>query len=187
VRQLLARTHTIQSAVDVPFVGELWSLSIKEQLNLSKRDVNPACNCSGRLRPSSSSTVTTLAHWHESKANGDLLVNPAGAPLPASSHAPYSVIIVNFQEQLLVPTVNAVLSTPSHELINEVLIVDDTSEPPVECVVQSGSCVTLAPRTYHESCLWCEGGAANPLHFLYFLNDVMRCVLCVVCRYLWCV
>jgi predicted metal-binding membrane protein len=59
------------------------------------------------------------------------LVNPAG-PLPAVSGArSVSVIIVSHQEELLQPTVKQLLLAASHELIAEVLIIDDFSQPPV--------------------------------------------------------
>ena len=59
------------------------------------------------------------------------IVNPAGALPAASNERPVSVVIVSHHETLITATVNERLRTPSHELIGEILIVDDVSQPPV--------------------------------------------------------
>ena len=57
--------------------------------------------------------------------------NPLGQPLEPSHARPVSIVIVDFQEQYVVPTINGILRTLSEKYINEVLIIDDFSDPPV--------------------------------------------------------
>jgi hypothetical protein len=63
---------------------------------------------------------------------GATVPNPAGQLPLYSSAAPFSIVVVNFQEPFLVPTINTLLSTESADLISEILIIDDFSQPPVQ-------------------------------------------------------
>ena len=56
--------------------------------------------------------------------------NPAGEQ-PRAPADTFSVIVVSMNEKLLGKTVASLLNHPGHQLVNEVLIVDDSSDPPV--------------------------------------------------------
>ena len=56
--------------------------------------------------------------------------NPLGEPDIPSHEQPVSIILVNYQEPKLAPTVRDLLNTPGQQYINEVCIVDDMSTIP---------------------------------------------------------
>jgi hypothetical protein len=62
---------------------------------------------------------------------GESRLNPAGDLPPPSDARPFTIVVVNYQEPFLVPTINGLLTTKSHELIGEILIIDDVSVAPV--------------------------------------------------------